>query len=480
MLLMESLINAVFVDNERTISHEKELDIWSLAQDSNIYWDGTSSKRLVIQPQWLKLYDCLTDQGRRYGMLQGKSGRGKSVFLKYMIIRMLEDEKIPEAITIAYVVKERIGSSYTFWITKKNSKGIVELMDKIDKVPDYLFFDNVDSALNIAGLKLTLGLTSGDRDVLKELSKKLGEAGSYGRTYTMQALDMIVMGLIFPELLPSELQFRFDVLGGNPRRFRWEVPTCLSREMEQLVYPELNTCILMFFGDEYDYTMKTKEGELANWAMRVIAKEVQSSADCDSSLFRAEFEIADDYYQERYASTFLQLVAGALDSKDNANLKDALKKVVGSSGFGYAHEYLSHKIFINGYAKTTTFGLSKFKRIEPLTGLHGRPVTLVRNIEDLANLQGCSAYGLPIFSNFPAIDAVVSPNLLQMTISETHGVAMNKLELIAKHLGVSMSDLRLIFVVESIQKAKDFQFPSMPGINMYVTPRDVCTERTLQ
>jgi hypothetical protein len=71
--------------------------------------------------------------------------------------------------------------------------------------------------------------------------------------------------------------------------------------------------------------------------MRVITKEVQGGANCDSSLFRAEFEIADDDYQERYASTFFfQLVAGALDSKNNANLKD---------GLGYAHEYLTHKVF---------------------------------------------------------------------------------------------------------------------------------------
>ena len=63
----------------------------------------------------------------------------------------------------------------------------------------------------------------------------------------------------------------------------------------------------------------------------------------------------------------------------------------------------------NGDQDTTTFGLSASKEIVSLSGLHGRNVTLVRNIEDLANLKSVSTYGLPIFSNFPGVDAVVSP-----------------------------------------------------------------------
>ncbi len=49
-------VNAVFIDNERTVSHEKGFEIWSLTQDSNIHWVAQAS---VLQPQWLKLYDLL-------------------------------------------------------------------------------------------------------------------------------------------------------------------------------------------------------------------------------------------------------------------------------------------------------------------------------------------------------------------------------------------------------------------------------------
>lgn len=83
--------------------------------------------------------------------------------------------------------------------------------------PNYLFLDNVDSALNIRGEKLNLGLRSGDREVLKEFHNRVREAGPLGKCYVMHAPDLKVMRLMFPNF--SDLQFRFDVLDGNPRRF---------------------------------------------------------------------------------------------------------------------------------------------------------------------------------------------------------------------------------------------------------------------
>lgn len=172
--------------------------------------------------------------------------------------------------------------------------------------------------------------------MLKDFRKRVADSGKFGKYLAMQALDLKAMILMFPTLLPDDLQFRFDVLGGNPRRFRDEEPASVSQEIEQLVYQELQNCISMFFGVTYDHKAETVEGLRAT--IRVIAKEVQQSADCDSSLFRAEFAADNGYCQERFASSFLRLVAGALDSKNDASLRDALRRIVGSSGLGYAHE----------------------------------------------------------------------------------------------------------------------------------------------
>jgi len=158
-----------------------------------------------------------------------------------------------------------------------------------------------------------------------------------------------------------------------------------------------------------------------------------------------------------------------------------LKRIVGSSGLGYAHEYLSHAAFLAGDPATITFGLNTARAIVQLpAGLYGRTVTLVRNIPDLENLRGHTTYGLPTISNFPAVDAIVSMILLQMTISDKHGGAVDKLPDIATALGVQEKDLLLIFVVESIEKAWAFKFPVLPGIRMLVIPRNVCTEQALR
>ena len=479
MLLMEELINAVFVDKKREITVEDGSTIWSLPPDGNIYWDGSSTKRLVIQPQWLQLYAQLIVGAQTHVLLEGKAGRGKSVFLRYMIIRMLEDPDIPNEATFAYVDKYGKDGSRTFWV-KKN--GItVEVMEHIPQRPDYLLLDNVDSNLSMRAEKLNLGLTSGDREVLKEFRKRVAEAGVLGKYYAMQALNLQVMSLMFPALPSADLQFRFDVLGGNPRRFRDVEPASVSEEIKRLLYPELQSCITMFFGATYNHKVSTAEGLRARWAMKVIAKEVEQSADCDSSLFRAEFATDGGECETRFATAFLRLVAGALDSKNDASLRDALKRIVGSSGLGYAHEYLSHAAFLAGDPATITFGLNTARAIVQLpAGLYGRTVTLVRNIPDLENLRGHTTYGLPTISNFPAVDAVVFPNLLQMTISDKHGGAVDKLPDIAAALGVAVADLLLIFVVKSVEKAWTFKFPALEEIHMRVTPRDVCTEQALR
>lgn len=113
-------------------------------------------------------------------------------------------------------------------------------------------------------------------------------------------------------------------------------------------------------------------------------------------------------------------------------------------------------------------------------GLYGRHATLVRSIADLENLRGRNTYGIPTISNFPAVDAVRSPVLLQMTISDKHGGAVGKLREIATALGVQVGELILIFVVESIEKAWGFKFPALEGIQMFVTPREVCTAEALR
>ena len=475
---MERLINAVFIDKNRNITQEDGLEIWSLPQDTNIYWGGTSTQRLVIQPQWLDLYTQLIGGAVTHVLLEGKAGRGKSVFLRYMIIRMLEDPAIPSEDTFAYVEKYGENEIHTFWIVKNGI--MVTVLENISEQPTYLFLDNVDSTLSRRGEKLNIGLTSGDKEVLKIFRKRVHEAGVLGSYYVMKALDFTVMKLIFPLIPPADLQFRFDVVGGNPRRFQEREPVSMSVNMQNNISRVLESCISMFFGAAYDQNLETVEGLRARWAIRVISKEVQQSANFDSSFFFADFATVNGYSEEQFASTFLRLVAGALESKNNATMRDLLQKIVGSSGVGFAHEYLSHAAFLGGRPTTTTFGLNPLGSVVQLPALYGRQVALVRNIADLTNMKDLDAYLFPTISNFPAVDAIVSTNLLQMTISDKHEGALDKLPDIASALGVEVKHLLLIFVVESVEKAWAFRFPVLEGVRMVVTPRVICSEQALR
>jgi len=147
MRLIEELISAVLVDDKRIITTEEDVMIWSLPADGNVYWDGSPTKRLVIQPQWLQLYTALIGGAQTHVLLEGKAGRGKSVYLRYMILRMLEDPAIPIEASFAYIVKDSMGKSCTFWIVKNGFT--VHVVDHIPERPDYLLLDNVDSALNM-------------------------------------------------------------------------------------------------------------------------------------------------------------------------------------------------------------------------------------------------------------------------------------------------------------------------------------------
>ena len=251
-----------------------------------------TSERLDMQPQWLQSYTMLLDESKTHILLEGKAGLGKSVFVRYMIIRMLQGSAISNGATFAYIVKDGMNKSRTFWITKTNIDITVNSIADLIGKPDYLLLDSVDSSLLYSGNKMNLGLTSGDQS-LKEFNKRVDEAGERGKIDAMHALDLKVMKLIFTTLPFDEMQFRFDVLGGNPRTFCCQAPACVTAETQQLIYPLVLNCITMYFGTTYDHTVYSDHGHLAKWAIVVIARELKQSANCGSSLFRAEFRMAD-------------------------------------------------------------------------------------------------------------------------------------------------------------------------------------------
>jgi len=102
-----------------------------------------------------------------------------------------------------------------------------------------------------------------------------------------------------------------------------------------------------------------------------------------------------------------------------------------------------------------------------------RSIMLIRSIEDIEGLSS-NHYGLPIFGNFPLVDAIIQPNILiQFTISPTgHKGAVDKLEDIRSQLKGNSKDHMMVFVIPHGNKDTFKYQRDLESIHQYVTLDD--------
>ena len=419
--LIERLLCAVLYDKTRVITYENDCEIWSLPSNENIFWDGVATQRLIIPSEWSNLYNNLIYNHHHIVHLYGKSGRGKSLFLRYMIIRMLEDMNISNDITIAYVIEESTNTNTKFWITKYN----ITVINDILTAPDYLILDNVDSNLDIQANKLNLGVSSDDKKLTK-FQKRLVESRGKGNKYAMNTLGFNEMSLIFPDMTYEELQFKYDMLGGNPRKLNACRPASLIYEVTGLLFPILQECLYIYYNKEYNYEYNTVEGRLARWIIYVITNEVGRHRYSDCSLFRAEFKVDNNNSSSAsasatnttlatfatatsasasnrtvttttttcsttsFSSNFLKLVVSAMLSLQNDYLYTAIHDITGRTyNYNYSHIYLTHYALLNTHSLSFPCGLNKNREVEliPILLYKQKTTRLIRNIEDLKYLS---------------------------------------------------------------------------------------------
>ena len=127
-------------------------------------------------------------------------------------------------------------------------------------------------------------------------------------------------------------------------------------------------------------------------------------------------------YKEGFTTRFMEFLAGCLKEHE-ASIWNCLKGMFGGTGEGVAFESVGHKKLISSQ-------FTAFKLPGPWKGPRSvrvnfvdYPRVLVRSIEDIASLE-MNKYGLPLYGNFPRVDAIVQPNyMIQFTVGATHGRA---------------------------------------------------------
>lgn len=464
------------------------VNLWILS--GSVYW-AESTTQLVIRESWITYRDMILSGSPCCVNLKGKSGRGKSVFLRYLIFYILLEIGTVDATSrqehrtnprIAFMDRDAV----LYYITKDSITLYSDRYNLVAAVglPHFYFTDNVDVDSASAGSLVTMALSSGDTVVLKNFSKRMNEARIINRLHLiMQGLDLDEMLLVFPDLTAEEVTFKFDVVGGNPRL------ACarISADGMSQYYSYVKEVVDMMFPLEND--------RHRIWATDVAcialdnAKKNKADDALDSSTFREfvvtkfEVEAGSISYGEVFASTFMGFVASRIYNLDEETTKAMLLKLFGSAGTGVFFEYEAHMAFLKAKQDDVyNCFCQRTKTIVELC-LGGGNLKLIRNIKDLELLQDGDC-GIPTVSNFPIIDRALFRTTkfgLQMTTGFTHVCGVKNLPAMLTAFKVqNQEDFSIVFVVPK-DNLGQFVFPTNLGnVSLYLTTSHPCSEDVIK
>lgn len=418
-------------------------------------------------------------------ILTGKAGRGKSIFLLFAIFEILlcaknrttpsdypndAVQRFPEYPVVVYV--DRAGVKH-----RVTCDEVVIVESKAWPVgTHYCFSDNQDICDAQVGSLLTMAVTSGDVLVLREFTKRYNGSNTHLKVnMCMPSLEMREMQLLHKDIDPETLQFKFDVVGGNPRMIAASATAC-SRESPS--YNIVANAVGWMFGSSY--TEQGDKYELGQWAINMVVQALDMAcvdgtsvaSGVDSSLFK-EYRVQFNPHQhiEQFSSVFLAFVAAKLQESFDRNMIQNLKRLFGSSGMGNGFEFTAHEMLVRGDEMHWCY-MSGGTYVQLALGK--RRIKLIRNVNDIKYLTA-EHYGLPTICNFPIIDAALPSNIgLQMTISRSHEGSVARLPDMFRAFDVAENDFAIVFVVPD-DGLNEFQFPSNLGtVKMYVTvPQDI-------
>jgi len=413
--------------------------------------------------------------------LTGKSGRGKTVFLRYLVFYILLEAKrrsersTSEEISnltnprIAFVDRDR----KLYHITKEK----IILFDSYFELkasagqPHYYFSDNIDFSDASAGSLVTMAVSSGDTEVLKEFTKRMNESHIQRKSeLIMPGLELPEMLMVFSDLSAEEVAFKFDALGGNPRLIR----ASPSININSSFYCQVSAVVDLIFSSESQ--------ERKDWTVSVVcnvlnkAEENRASDALDSSTFR-DFVVLEVTnltvkFKEVFSSRFLGFVASRIHSATETTTKATILKLFGSAGLGVFFEYEAQLSLLDaGPEDVYNCRCQRTNKIVELC-LGGGNLKLIRNIQDLRTLRDGDS-GIPTVSNYPLIDKLLFREKkfgLQMTTGRSHIGSETKLQDILKALDIqNEQDFSIVFIVprDSLER---FVFPTNLGkVSLYLT-----------
>lgn len=362
-------------------------------------------------------------------LVLGTKGIGKTMFLNYLIVRIVDKHNKTGAEPLRSIVYcERTGTADNVQrihfvngnVTIDNHRG-----------GEYFLSDSVDVTDRRIGELLTLEVASEDDNNYKHFRQRVTEAN--GQRYYMYPWTVDELTAIKPAAISvEEVQFLFDVFGGVVRYFLGGSRIEANDNVNDLV----EQCALWYFSDHIKITHPATWHRALHQIRQVLedakGKTTKTELAFATSMFwHCHKSISNDaphHPQQQlpqqdsgFASKFLEYLAGHINSVVEASIWNAMSEIFGNSVKGVIFEAIGHNKLTTTNKEYTSYILKKGGRKKFKFNFFGLPRILIRSIADIVRLP-LNKYGLPIFSNYPLVDSVVQPDkLINFAVGESHG-----------------------------------------------------------
>lgn len=343
------------------------------------------------------------------------------------------------------------------------------------EIPDFLLSDSVDLQ-NAESRNLSLMVAS-EKKTKCTFQKRVAEANSEGCRITMPPFTQRELVSIKPPgMTEDEAVFRADVFGGSGRNF---VNMEITSSDPLLI---VESVLIEFFTEDYRSLFPNSWQNIVEVISEKL-KNLTDDADTDEFL-NSMFRHCTAGNSKIWASPFMKGLAAAVLADSNVTMTSALRAILGKSGYGSLFESVGHLKMIRCKTDYNLCPLlpprsSDSKDIVKFSA-YQMQTTVIKRITDISELLD-GTYGLPLYDNFPLVDAIIQPNtLIQFTVAATdHKGAIAQLEQIRSQLkDKNTANHRMIFVV-SRDNYSTFKYQKdLHAIRQYITTDDPLVQET--
>lgn len=266
-------------------------------------------------------------------LIVGPKGIGKTMFLNYLIVRIVEkarSENKCDALSIVYVHKPMdvaVGIRFTF----TQSFCIINP----GETADYYLSDSVDLNDGTMGRSLLLEVASENQTNYKKFNDRLTEMNGRRITMDVWTLDELTQ-VKHPSWSDDEVRFLYEVFGGRVRNV-------LGGDFDATDQDDvIEKTALWFFGDAVKQDYQASWNRALQLIRSTIADARGKTTKDELAIQTSLFWVINSSTGSGFSSMFLKLVAGRMKEDMGVSLWNELDNLLGGGGKGLMFEALGH------------------------------------------------------------------------------------------------------------------------------------------